>query len=237
MNITLTTLGGIFTKASSQTLNKYLEPLNRLMNEYGINTPLRQAHFLAQLAHESGELRYTEENLKYSTTRLMQVFPKYFSSQARAQFAAYNPERIANIVYANRMGNGGETSGDGYIFRGRGLIQLTGRSNYEAFLSHLQSVSKSKLDHQTYEVVINNGDAKEHIHDKAVALAPMISAPELAVRSACWFWQQHGLNHVADCGDSDAVVQKITKVINGGLNGVSSRRVYFVRAIAVLNSR
>ena len=225
----------IFTQAKPLTINKYAEPLTRLMAEYGIDTPLRQAHFLAQLAHESGELRYTEENLGYSATRLMQVFPKYFKTNAAAQAAAYNPEKIANIVYANRIGNGDERSGDGYTFRGRGLIQLTGRANYEAYIKHLQTVGEKHLDAQSI-VILHGGTPSHPYPDRAAAIANLLSMPEHAVRSACWFWQSHGLNELADRGDTDAVVENITKKINGGKNGLSQRRVYFYRAIVVLKN-
>lgn len=219
----------IFTQASTAVINKYAEPLTRLMAEYGISTPLRKAHFLAQLAHESGELRYTEENLKYSASRLMQVFPKYFRTNADARAAAYDPERIANIVYANRMGNGDERSGDGYLFRGRGLIQLTGRANYQTFLDHLFTLPKSILDSST--------DSSIHYpFGPLEKLAPLLSSPELAVRSACWYWQSRGLNEMADAGATDAVVEKITRKVNGGTNGLSQRLVYFYRALVVLNN-
>lgn len=219
----------IFTQASTAVINKYAEPLTRLMPEYGINTPLRQAHFFAQLAHESSELRYTEENLRYSATRLMQVFPKYFKTSAQAQAAAYNPERLANIVYANRMGNGDEQSGDGFLFRGRGLIQLTGRTNYQKFLEHLFTLPKSILDSAT--------DSSIHYpFGPLEKLAPLLSTPELAVRSACFYWQSHGLNELADRGETDAVVEQITRRINGGTNGLSQRRVYFYRALVVLKN-
>lgn len=225
----------IFAQASSSTIAKYAEPLLRLMTEYRINTPLRQAHFLSQLAHESGELRYTEENLKYSATRLMQVFPKYFKTTAQAQAAAYNPEKIANIVYANRMGNGDEASGDGYTFRGRGLIQLTGRNNYQAYINHLRANGHRNLDAQTI-VILQGGTPSHPYPDTAAAMAPLLSMPEHAVRSACWFWLSNGLNEIADRGATDAVVEQITRKINGGKNGLSQRLVYFYRALVVLKN-
>lgn len=219
----LTTSSRPMTEAHRRILRQYVEPLNRLMPEYGINTPLRQAHFLAQLAHESGEFRYTEENLKYSAARLREVFPKYFKTQTEANNAAYNPERIANTVYANRYGNGSFDSGDGYRFRGRGLIQTTFRANYDAFMKHLLTIPKSKLDPAT--------DAAIHCPFQPLdKLAPLLAKPELAVRSACYYWKSHKLNEYADTGATDAVVTGITRIINGGTNGNSMRQVYFYRA-------
>lgn len=219
----------VFTNASSSTINKYTEPLSRLMEEYDINTPLRKAHFLSQLAQESGELRYTEENLNYSYTRLLQVFPKYFRSPAQARAVAYNPEKIANIVYANRIGNGDNKSGDGYLFRGRGLIQLTGRNNYQAFLDHLLQLSPSVIDSATDAAIHDQSDPLAH-------LAPLLSNPELAVRSACYFWQSNGLNELADRGEKDINVEQVTRRVNGGKNGLSSRIVYFYRALVALRN-
>ena len=115
---------------SAAVVDRFLKPLSGAMSAYAINTPARQAAFLAQLAHESAELRRTQENLNYSWDRLRKVFPRYFRSDAEAQAYDRQPERIANRVYANRMLNGDETSGDGWRFRGRGPIQVTGRENY-----------------------------------------------------------------------------------------------------------
>ena len=207
-------------------LNRYVEPLTRLMPQYGITTPLRQAHFLAQVAHESGMFKQTEENLKYSATRLHEVFPKYFKTEVEANNAAYNPERIANTVYANRLGNGTSQSGDGYRYRGRGLIQLTGKDNYRAFLTHLQQLPVQVLDGST--------DAAIHSFQPLEHMAELVSRPELAVRSACWYWQHNKLNQIADRGPSEAVVTEITRRVNGGNNGLSYRKQYFVRAMAAL---
>lgn len=203
-------------------LNRYVEPLTRLMKEYQIDTPIRQAHFLAQITHESGEFRNTEENLKYSATRLLEIFPKYFKSQEAAKAAAYNPEIIANTVYANRMGNGTPQSGDGYRFRGRGLIQTTGKNNYAKFLSHLLSISSESLDPKTIAAI--------HSAFPLAELAPLIATPELAVRSACFYWQCNHLNQLADQGCSAQVVEAITRRINGGTTGLSFRKAYFYRA-------
>lgn len=208
-------------------LNRYVEPLNRLMKEYHIDTPLRQAHFLAQIVHESGMFKQTEENLKYSASRLLEVFPKYFKTPADAKVAAYNPEIIANKVYANRMGNGTAQSGDGYRFRGRGLIQTTGRNNYALFLTHLLTLPHSVLDQATDAAI----HAPFHPLDN---LAPLLSRPELAVRSACFYWQHNNLNQLADQGSSPSTIEAITRRINGGTNGLPNRKVYFSRASLAL---
>ena len=214
--------------AHKSKLQQYVEPLTRLMSEYGINTPLRQAHFLAQLAHESGEFKYTEENLKYSATRLMQVFPRYFKTMAQAQAVAYDPIKIANIVYANRMGNGPKESCDGFNFRGRGLIQLTGRTNYQEFYAHIKTIHLDRLTPEV-QTALTSSEALCHIAD-------LTAKPELAVRSACWFWQKAGLNTIADQGNNDTTVTAITRKINGGTNGLSQRKVYFYRAMYALKS-
>ena len=119
--------------ASAVHADRHLDALNAAMAVHGIDTELRIAHFLAQVMHESGGLRLTEENLNYSAEGLRRVFRKYYRSDAEAAADARQPERIANRVYASRMGNGPESSGDGYRYRGRGLIQLTGKDNYRSF--------------------------------------------------------------------------------------------------------
>ncbi|MGE5155497.1 MAG: glycoside hydrolase family 19 protein, partial [Bdellovibrio bacteriovorus] len=126
---------GVLTQlgVSPGNADRYLDDLNAAMGGHGIATLRRIAHFLAQVAHESMRLKTVSENLNYSADRLLQVFPRYFRDPALLASYARRPERIANRVYANRMGNGGEASGDGYRFRGRGLIQLTGKNNYQAF--------------------------------------------------------------------------------------------------------
>lgn len=209
-------------------LQLYVEPLSRIMPEYGINTPLRQAHFLAQLAHESGEFKYTEENLKYSATRLIQVFPRYFKTMAQARAVAYDTIKIANIVYANRMGNGSPESCDGFNFRGRGLIQLTGRNNYQNFYAHLKTIPAERLTTDIHTALTSSESLR--------CIADLTAKPELAVRSACWFWQKAGLNTIADQGNNDTTVTAITRKINGGTNGLSQRKVYFYRAMFALQS-
>ena len=158
-----------------------------LSNNYEINTPLRMAHFLAQTAHESGGFRVIEENLNYK------IFYRYFKDVNIDEYA-HNPEKIANRVYANRMGNGSESSGDGYKFKGRGLIQLTGRYNYEAIAK-----------------------------DLGVSLEDCISfleTPEGAIESAAWFWKKNNINKWADQDD----VRGVTKKVNGGEIGLDDRQ-------------
>jgi putative chitinase len=167
--------------------------LSTLADKYGLNTPLRLAHFLAQTAHESGGFRLVEENLNYSADGLTKIFPKYFKDKDPNEYAR-QPEKIANVVYASRMGNGDTASGDGFKFRGRGLIQLTGRSNYTAFAKDMG-----------VEV------------EEAVAF---LGTPPGAVESAAWFWNKNGLNALADKDDVTAV----TKKINGGTIGLDDRK-------------
>ncbi len=168
--------------------------INDTLNKYQINTPLRVSHFLAQLLHESGNLVYVKENLNYSTTGLVTTFHKYFLNEAAATPYARQQDKIANHVYANRMGNGDEASGDGAKFKGRGYIQLTGRDNYAA------------LSKDTGVDFINHPEWLEQ--NKYAAL------------SAGWFWNRAKLNELADKDD----VLTITKKINGGTNGLDDRK-------------
>jgi len=168
--------------------------------KFGINTPLRLAHFLAQCGHESGGFRATQENLNYSAKGLMGIFKKYFPTPALAAQYERKPEKIANRVYGGRMGNGPEASGEGYKFRGRGYIQLTGKENYTAF-------GKS-------------------IGEDMTVNADKVSGP-YALLSAAWFFSKNGLHKIADEGSSDAVVTKITKRVNGGTIGLADRIKHF----------
>jgi putative chitinase len=166
-----------------------------VLAEWGINTPMRMAHFLAQTGHESGGFRLIEENLNYSADGLNKIFPKYFIRAGRdATQYARKPEAIANVVYANRMGNGPTESGDGWRFRGRGLIQLTGRNNYTAF-----------------------ANACDMTIDEAVEY---LTTPEGAIESAAWFWDENDISTLADRDD----VVAVTKRINGGTIGLDDRK-------------
>lgn len=163
-----------------------------LLDKYGINTTLRKAHFLAQIEHESG-LKPISENLNYSASGLMSTFPKYFNSN-NSNFYARKPELIANKVYANRMGNGNYESGDGWKYRGRGFIQITGKENY------------FRLSNDTDIDFLKNPD--------------LLLQEANSMLSALWFWNLKGLNAFADKDD----IITITKRINGGLNGIEHRK-------------
>jgi putative chitinase len=177
----------------------YLPHLLNAMTEFDINTPARQSAFLAQLAHESGELKCVEENLNYSAEALMRVWPARFPPTIAAGYAR-QPQKIANRAYADRMGNGNEASGDGYRYRGAGLIQLTGKDNQ-------------------MRCGMQFGIQAEQVGD-------WLRTREGACRSAGWFWRSNDLNPLADGGQF--VV--ITKKINGGINGLADRQAYYAMA-------
>jgi putative chitinase len=168
--------------------------------KFGINTPLRLAHFLAQCGHESGGFRATQENLNYSAKGLAGIFRKYFPTEAAAAPYARQPQKIASKVYGGRMGNGPESTGEGYKFRGRGYIQLTGKENYTAFGKSIGE-----------DMTVN----------------PDVVASKYALLSAAWFFSKNGLHKMADEGASDAVVTKITKRVNGGTIGLPDRIKHF----------
>jgi putative chitinase len=168
--------------------------------KFQINTPLRLAHFLAQCGHESGGFRATQENLNYSAKGLAGIFKKYFPTEASAAPYARNPQKIASKVYGGRMGNGPESTGEGYKFRGRGYIQLTGKENYTAFGKSIG------------EDMVANPDKV---------------ASQYALLSAAWFFSKNGLHKMADEGASDTVVTKITKRVNGGTIGLPDRIKHF----------
>ena len=176
------------------------------LKAFGINSKIRLAHFLSQASHESGNFLFTTENLNYSATALVGTFPKYFTSETALSYAR-QPEKIANHVYANRMGNGDESSGDGWKFRGRGFIQLTGFNNYNAF------------------------DAT--VHDDVIK-QPELVATKYALISGAWFFQVNKINQVSDLGASVAVVEAVTKRVNGGLNGLYERTQLFQKIYAEL---
>ena len=177
-----------------------IDSIPEVASKFGINTPLRVAHFLAQCGHESGGFRLTQENLNYSAKGLNGIFRKYFPTEASAAPYNRNPQKIANKVYGNRMGNGPESSGDGYKFRGRGYIQLTGKENYTAFGKSIGVDIPSNPD---------------------------LVASKYALASAAWFFSKNGLHKIADEGASDVVVTKITKRVNGGTIGLPDRIKHF----------
>jgi len=164
--------------------------------KYSINTVNRSLHFLSQVMHESGDFKRKEENLNYSANGLVLTFRKYFDADLAKQYQN-KPEKIANRVYANRMGNGDEASGDGWKYRGRGFIQLTGKDNYEALSRDLM------------------GDFVNNPH--------FVAEDKYAMLSAGWFWNSRNLNSLADLGLTIDVIERITKKVNGGLNGLSAR--------------
>jgi putative chitinase len=183
--------------------SKWLEPLNKILPKYEINTQNRLAMFFGQVCHESGEFKFLKENLNYGENALLKVFKKYFTPLT-AKIYSRNSEKIANRVYSNRMGNSDEKSGDGWKYRGRGLIQLTGKDNYSKFA---ESIGKS-----LEETVMH------------------LETLEGALESACWYWQKNNLNMLADTGD----IVGVTKKINGGLNGIEERRKRYENAFKIL---
>lgn len=183
----------------------YVPLFDTVLPKYGIDTPLRKAHFLAQVAHESGGFKFVVENLNYSANALYNVFRKYFPNLEIANEYARQQEKIANRVYANRMGNGNEESGEGWKYRGRGLIQLTGKNNY----LHLS----------------------ESTDQNFVTEPELVAQPEWALTSACWFWKKNNINKYADEDD----VHMVTKRINGGYNGLQDRQHYLEEFKKIFN--
>ena len=171
--------------------------LKAAMAHYKLS-PRRAAHFFAQTAHESGNFKAFSENLNYGTAGLRGVFGKYFPTDAIAAAYARQPQKIANRVYANRMGNGNEASGDGWKYRGRGALQLTGKSNYQAFA--------------------------DYIGRPDVMTNPDLVATELAFESALWFFDKNKLWSICDQGVNDAAILALTKRINGGTHGLDDRK-------------
>lgn len=201
MQITIEQIKKIAPGAPDKAAGEFVDTFNKWSEKFGIITPLRAAYFISQCVHECAELKAFEENLNYSEKGLLRTFPKYFNSTTARQYAR-KPEAIANHVYANRMGNGGELSGDGWRFKGRGAIGLTGRSNYLAYSTSGFCV----------------GDLMAH--PEWLAKSPG------CYKSAMWFWWRNGLNAIADTGDVNAV----TRRVNGGYNGLESRKKYLARA-------
>ena len=183
-----------------------IDSIPEVASKFEINTPLRVAHFLAQCGHESGGFKLTQENLNYSAKGLLGIFPKYFDAGTAAAYER-KPEKIANVVYANRMGNGDKTSGEGWKFHGRGYIQLTGKENYTAFTKSIGE-----------DCVAN----------------PDLVASKYALASAAWFFSKNGLHKLADGGSGDDTVTKITKRVNGGTIGLPDRIKHFKEYYSLL---
>lgn len=171
-----------------------------VQEKFAVNTPLRLAHFLAQCGHESGGFKFKSENLNYSAEILRKVFPKYFPDIVVAKQYERKPEAIASRVYGGRMGNGPEASKEGFKYKGRGYIQLTGKDNYKAF------------DATVPEDILANPD---------------LVATQYPLLSAAWFWNSRKLNSIADQGATDDVVTKVTKLVNGGTIGLADRIKHF----------
>jgi putative chitinase len=175
--------------------------------KFELNTPLRLAHFLAQAGHESGGFKLVNENLNYGAKGLLGIFKKYFPTEAKAKLYERKPEKIANLVYGGRMGNGPEASGEGFKFKGRGYIQLTGKSNYTEFAKSINE-----------DVVAN----------------PDLVATKYPLASAAWFFHKNGLHKIADKGATDAVVTEVTKRVNGGTIGLADRLKHFKEYYSLL---
>jgi putative chitinase len=203
---TILTLDQLKQMVKNPYIDHWYSALEQLLDDYDINTPLRVAHFVAQCAHESGNFVFIKENLNYKAASLQKTFAKYFPTSELAAQYANKPERIANRVYASRMGNGDEASGDGYRYCGRGLIQLTGRDNYTFFAGSLD---------------ISTEEASEYL-----------ATFEGAAQSACWFWEQNNLNRFADAND----VKGLTRAINGGYIGIIDREEHTRHALHVLGA-
>jgi putative chitinase len=193
--------------------NPVINELDIIFDKYEINTILRISHFLAQCAHESGNFSVKQENLNYSAKRLQEVFGKYFTTHAKALLYERKPVKIASLVYGNRMGNGDEQSIEGYKYRGRGYIQLTGKNNYLLF--------DKSLNETGLEVDII-GDP-----DLVATTYPLISA--------AWFFNKNNLNEIADLGGTKEIITRVTKKVNGGTHGLDSRISYFNKFYKKLN--
>lgn len=203
-----------FQKATGVTdaqRDMWFPRISASMAAFGINTALRQAHFLAQVGHESAGFTKTEEGLNYSDSALTAMFgkritPAQASAYGRTASHPANQKMIASIIYANRNGNGDVASGDGYRYRGRGLIQITGKANYAALNGQLSADVVAKPD--------------------------LLKEPMQAAMSAAAWWKNHGLNELADTDD----VTRITRVINGGTNGLEDRKSRLIKAKGILCS-
>lgn len=184
---------------------EWVDALNETFSRFNITTNNQKAMFIGQCSHECGNFRILEENLNYKAATLMKLWPKRFPTQEIANAYDRNPKKIANMVYASRMGNRDESSGDGYRFRGRGCIQLTGHANY-----------------------FHCGKA---LGVDFVANPDLVATPKYASLSAGWFWSTHNCNAPADALD----FAKVTKIINGGLIGLADREKHVREALAVLS--
>ena len=186
--------------------SQWLDGLNETFERFGIDTPKKQAAFIGQCGHECGNFKILEENLNYRAATLMKLWPKRFPTLEVANAYEKNPKKIANMVYSGRMGNRDESSGDGYRFRGRGCIQLTGHANY-----------------------FHAGKA---LGIDLVMQPDLVATPKYAALTAGWFWSTHGCNDIAERGDWT----QLTKKINGGTIGLDDRIKHINHALEVLQS-
>lgn len=198
-----------YSKLRNELPTKIFDEILDVCVTYKIDTALRLAHFLAQCSHESAGFTRTEENLNYSLEALIRVFPKYFCP-GNVEAYVRKPIEIASRVYANRMGNGDEASLEGWFYRGRGYIQLTGKDNYTKF---------------DKEVPGN------------LVIEPELVGSKYAMLSAAWFWNNHSLNQIADQGSDQNVVSNITKVVNGGYHGLEDRQLQFNKLYGQISNR
>ena len=187
------------TKLKGHVPDTVLDQLPDTIKKFNINTELRLSHFLAQCAHESGNFSITKENLNYSADRLKVIFPKYFTGDTAHNYE-HQPEKIANHVYCNRMGNGDEASGDGYKYCGRGYIQLTGKINYTAF---------------------------DKLVDDDILTSPALVGTKYPLMSAAFFFNTNSLWTICDKGSTDDVITQLTKRVNGGTIGLDDRIAQF----------
>lgn len=185
---------------------EWVDPLNSTLERFRILTPRQQAAFIAQCAHECGNFKVLEENLNYRADTLMKLWPRRFPTRDVADQYARNPKKIANLVYANRMGNRDEASGDGYRFRGRGCIQLTGSANYF--------------------------HAGQSLGVDLIMDPDQVATPTYAALTAGWFWQTHECNLIANAGD----IKALTKKINGGYIGLEDRMQRYAAALSTIST-
>ena len=205
LNLTAEQLSAILP--NNKEIKLWHDAMLKILPKYEITSKIRIAAFLSQTGHESLDYTILSENLNYSAKGLNTVFAKYFKNAGRdANLYARQPEKIANIVYANRLGNGDTASGDGWKYRGRGIIQLTGYSNYKAFADYIDKTVEETIQY--------------------------VQTKEGALESAAWFWNSRNINKVADTGD----VVAVTRLINGGTHGLADRTKRYNNALKVLNS-
>ncbi len=203
--MSLVTVNMLRCITTPEMADRWVDALNETCERFAIDTPFRIAGFLSNTAHESGGFELVVEGLNYSVAGLMRTWPQRFPTVEVAQRYAMQPEKIANRAYADRMGNKDETSGDGWKFRGRGLIQITGKNNYVA-----------------YSLACDN-EALQH--------PEIVEQPKYAAESAGWFWDVNRLNTLADAQDVGGMCRRI----NGGYNGLDDRQMKYAQIMAYFN--